>query len=240
MLKVSNLKVMGWEGALRGMRNPMNSWNLSDSYSTYIEDVDTAQTAEFEFFIGENDLKLAKNLVSTGKDHRKFLRMVHIQMDILAPLYWWKEYDTYKVATTANSTSTMHRIHKKEFTLDDFSTEHLISDLCEDIPDSIGESIIDYDGNLCAVTAMDLLSMTVRLLNAYRDQYLDTREKKYWWQMIQLLPSSYNQLRTIDIDYETALSMYHARHLHKLDEWHTLCNAFEQLPYFNEFIREEK
>ena len=167
------------------------------------------------FTVGENDKKLACKLVKAGSDHRKFMRMIHVQADVNAPLYFWKQLDQYKVSTTTNSTSTMHKIHSNEFTIDDFSHEHL----------SDGEY-----GNI------ELLKCVITCLNVARIKFIETKDKKYWWQMIQLLPTSYNQLRTIDLNYEVLLNIYHARKNHKLDEWHTFCEWIEKLPYMKEFI----
>lgn len=206
MIKIENVDVYGWEAAIRGARNPMNSWNLSDSWQS-----DFTQDGKDGYVIGQNDYKLLKNLCKAGKDHRKWMRMVTVTMDITAPLYWWKEFDTYKVGTVANSCSTMHKIHAKEFELDDFSHEHL-----EDYPKW-------------------LLSQVILEINKNRDDFNKTKDKDYWWQMIQLLPSSYNQKRTVQLNYEVLNTMYHARKNHKLDEWHTLCDEIEKLPY-SEFI----
>ena len=210
MIRIEHTEVSGWNAAIRGMRNPHDSWDKSDSYWTLIEDPETHQTARFEFFMGEEDLKLAKKLAKAGDDHGKFLRMIHVSCDIVAPLYWWKEFDTYKIGTVANSCSTMHSIHKREFALDDFSKEQLMSG------------------------PMFQLHQTVDLLNECREGYLKSGEKWYWWQMIQILPSSYNQRRTVDLNYQTLAHMYHARKNHKLDEWHTFCEWIESLPYFKE------
>ena len=199
MIKVENIEVFGWEAALRGMRNPMNSWAKSD---TVFAGWDSSSP-----IIGENDLRLMKNLRKAGTDHRKYLRMINVTMDITAPLYWWKEFDTYKVGTVANSCSTMHKIADKEFTLDDFSHEHL------------------YD-------PIQDLRPTIDLLNMYRERYLETKDKADWWQMIQLLPSSYNQRRTVQLNYEVLLNMYHSRKDHKLDEWREFCKVIEVLSYF--------
>ena len=230
MIEITNTEVWGFAGALRGMRNPMNSWNKSDSglcryslenpycYTGCHLMVGEDVCATHCFVIGENDLELAKKLVKAGSDHRKFLRMIHVQTDVLAPLYWWKEFDTYKVGTVANSCSTMHKIHAKEFTLDDFSHEHLIS-----------------LGHLTGLSEK-CLQNTIEVMNGYRQMFIETKDKTYWWQMIQLLPSSYNQLRTIDLNYEVLLNIYHARKNHKLDEWHTFCEWIEKLPYMKEFI----
>lgn len=212
MIKIENVDVYGWESAIRGMRNPMNSWNKSDSGVKEIYGVG------YKFVIGDNDLKLMKSLVKAGTDHRKFLRMINVTMDIVAPLYWWKEFDTYKIGTVANSCSTMHKIADKEFTIDDFSYEHLISD--EDT----------HTNYLC------VLDFVVDSLNRARVKYLETKDKDYWWQMIQLLPSSYNQRRTVQLNYEVLLNMYHARKNHKLDCWRTFCEWIESLPYAKELI----
>ena len=202
MLKVENTDIYGWEAAIRGMRNPMNSWDKGDT----IFDGN-------KWCMGENDLKLMKTLSKAGNDHSKFLRMITVTVDITAPLYWWKEFDTYKVGTVANSCSTMHKIHAKEFTMDDFSHEHLIS-------------------------PFDLLDI-VNKLNVYREKFLETKDKTWWWQMIQMLPSSYNQKRTVQLNYQVLKSMYFARRNHRLDEWHTLCEWMEGLPYFKEICVNE-
>lgn len=215
MIKVEAIEVFGIEGAMRGMRNPLNSWDKADT--TVSDDI---------LEIGENDLNLATRLIKAGTEHRKFLRMIHVQMDIIAPLYWWKEADTYKVGTTTNSCSTMHKIAAKEFTLDDFSHEHLIDDQ-NDFENENGQ-ISSYKDFLY----YDVLDV----LNTARRQYLETKDKKYWWQMIQLLPSSYNQRRTWDISMETLLSILHQRKNHKLDEWNEFREiCLEQVPYLKEF-----
>ena len=211
MIKIENVvmpSVEQWKAVIRGMRNPLNSWDKSDSYSTHIEDVDTMQTADFEFFIGENDLSLMKKLRNAGSDHRKFMRMITVYVDVTAPLYWWKEFDTYKVGTVANSCSTMHKVHAKEFTLDDFSHEHLLQ----------------YENaGWGEVVPTALLNTTITALNSYRSEYIRTKDKRFWWQMIQLLPSSYNQKRTVMLNYEVLANMYHSRRNHKLDEWKEFC-----------------
>lgn len=215
MIKVEAIEVFGIEGAMRGMRNPLNSWDKADT--TVSDDI---------LEIGENDLNLATRLIKAGTEHRKFLRMIHVQMDVTAPLYWWKEADTYKVGTTTNSCSTMHKIAAKEFTLDDFSHEHLIDDQ-DDFENENGQ-ISSYKDFLY----YDVLDV----LNTARRQYLETKDKKYWWQMIQLLPSSYNQRRTWDMSMETLLSILHQRKNHKLDEWNEFRDiCLEQVPYLKEF-----
>ena len=226
MIKVEKIETYGWEAAVRGMRNPMNSWDKSDSefeYQRY-----NSETEDFDCFpcvkIGENDLTLAKKLTQAGPDHRKFLRQIMVSMDITAPLYWWKEYDTYKVGTVANSCSTMHKIHEKEFTLDDFSCERLMD-----------YSVVYLRSVLCEPPIV-VLGRTISTLNIFRRMYLEKKDKDYWWQMIQLLPSSYNQLRTVTSNYEVLLNMYHARKDHKLDEWRKFCEVIAELPYFKDFI----
>lgn len=198
MINFDHIEVMGWDAAIRGMRNPKNSWDRIDS--GYFSD-------EHNYLIGPNDHKLMDALVVGGPVHAKYRRMITVYMDITAPLYWWKEFDTYKVGTVANSCSTMHKIHAKEFTLEDFSTDHLIE---ESIPGF--KAILDY-------------------LNVCREAYLGTRDKKYWWQMIQLLPSSYNQKRTVMLNYEVLAGIYPMRKNHKLDEWRIFCDMIEKLPY---------
>ena len=214
MIKIEKPRTYGWMAAVRGMRNPMNSWDKSDSCETH-----GAYGDQFSF--GENDLALAKKLTQAGPDHRKFLRQIFVSMDITAPLYWWKEYDTYKVGTAANSCSTMHKIHAKEFTLDDFSHEHLIDD--EPIPGRV-------------YSPFGMLDATINNLNKCREMFLTTKDKRWWYSMIQLLPSSYNQLRTVTLNYEVLLNMYHARKDHKLDEWRKFCEVIAKLPYFKDFI----
>ena len=205
MLKIENFEAMGWEHAIRGMRNPKNSWDKSDS--RWEPQFDTAQgPVAGEFVIGPNDHSLMMTLRNAGTDHRKFMRMITVYLDITAPLYWWKEFDTYKVGTVANSCSTMHKIHAKEFTLEDFS--------CEKLYDPLGD-----------------LRPTVDRLNVYRERYLETKDKNDWWQMIQLLPTSYNQKRTVMLNYEVLANIYKSRKDHKLDCWHTFCDWIKSLPY---------
>ncbi|EPY6469863.1 hypothetical protein ACWO4B_000467 [Clostridium sporogenes] len=202
MLNVKNISVMNLENALRGARNPMNSWGKSDSH----------YDSKGLFIIGQNDLTLAKKLCKAGSDHRKFLRQIFVSVDITAPLYWWKEFDTYKVGTVANSTSTMHKIHSQEFTLDHFS--------CDQMTEKTKEQMI----------------LLIKYLEDLRTKYLETKDKQYWYDMIQLLPSSYNQLRTCTFNYETMINIYHSRKNHKLQEWHTFCQWIETLPYAKELI----
>lgn len=224
MIKIENVEVMGWEHAIRGMRNPLESWEKSDSAKCLSPG--ESPDCSSGYCIGPDDLNLMKRLAKVGTaDHRKFMRMIVVYADITAPLYWWKEFDTYKVGTVANSCSTMHRIHVKEFTRDDFSSEHIMC-LCEK------ETPVAYhpSGNT-ALAPIDVLDITIMMLNKARDLYLQTKDKQYWWQMIQLLPSSYNQKRTTMLNYEVLRNMYHARKNHKLDEWHTFCDWIESLPY---------
>lgn len=220
MLKIENTEVMGWESAIRGMRNPMNSWEKSDSRFSLLDDCGDCTHCNLRFDecneqqIGPNDLDLMTRLRNAGTDHRKFMRMITVYLDVTAPLYWWKEFDTYKVGTVANSCSTMHKIADKEFTIEDFSCEHLF-DFC---PNSDTDS-------------MTVLRHTIGWLNCCREKYLKTKDKEDWWQMIQLLPSSYNQKRTVMLNYEVLANIYKSRRNHKLDEWHTFCDWIESLPY---------
>lgn len=226
MLKVENTDVYGFEAAVRGMRNPKNSWDKSDS-DWYIMD----ENNNMKYIIGPNDLKLMTTLSKAGDDHGKFLRMINVTCDITAPLYWWKEHDQYKVGTTTDSCSTMHKIHAKEFTLDDFSHEHLFNAWADE------DSLVDYNGEY-SNTPQDVLEWIVEVLNDYREKYIATKDKKYWWYMIQLLPTSYNQKRTVQLNYQVLKHMYHARKAHKLDEWRELCSWMETLPYFRELCIE--
>ena len=230
MLKIENTEVMGWEAAIRGMRNPMNSWEKSDSRFSLLDDCGDCTHCNLRFDecneqqIGPNDLDLMTRLRNSGTDHRKFMRLITVYLDITAPLYWWKEFDTYKVGTVANSCSTMHKIHEKEFTLDDFSCEHLYA---EDEIDGMYYSTTAEE----EFTSTDVLKVVIESLNNYRKMYLATKDKKDWWQMIQLLPSSYNQRRTVMLNYEVLANIYKSRRNHKLDEWHTFCDWIESLPY---------
>lgn len=209
MINLKYADIWGFEHAVRGMRNPMNSWDKSDTF------VDSDLV-----LLGKKDKELMKRLIHAGTSHRKFLRQIFVSVDITAPLYWWKEFDTYKVGTVANSCSTMHKIHDKEFTLDDFSHEHLINSACMEIQEM---------QNVRVSPTQSMLT-TIECLNSYRDLYLETRDKKYWWQMIQLLPSSYNQKRTVTMNYENLLNIYETRRNHKLDEWKDFCKWIERLP----------
>lgn len=216
MLTIENAQVFGFQAAIRGMRNPKNSWAKGDS----IFELSTDESGVQMIDIGPADRKLAAALANSGADDGKFLRMIHVQLDVTAPLYWWKEADQYKVGTVTDSCSTMHKIHAKEFTLDDFSHEHLLG------------SAHTYNGYVPTA----VLECVVGALNEFRKLFLETNIKRYWWQMIQLLPSSYNQRRTWDLNYAVLRNIYHARRNHKLDEWHTLCNWIETLPYAEELI----
>ena len=206
MLKVERISVMNMENAIRGARNPMNSWARMDSY----------YDDKGNFMLGENDLSLASRLAAAGSDHRKFLRQIIVSMDITAPLYWWKEFDTYKVGTVANSCSTMHKIQAKEFSRDDFSCDRMTDE------------------------ALAVLDSVIAFLEAERVKFNETKDKAPWHNMIQLLPSSFNQMRTVSMNYEVLINVYYARRHHKLAEWHTLCEAIESLPYANELILVKK
>ena len=203
MIKLERCNVMNFENAIRGARNPLNSWGRMDS-----------SIVDGKFVFGPNDLDLAKRLCKAGSDHRKFIRQIFISVDITAPLYWWKEYDTYKVGTVANSTSTMHKIHSKEFDVDDFSHDH------------------STDG------ARKVLDNIIVSLEDMRKEYVETKDKEIWYSIIQLLPESYNQTRTCTLNYENVISMYISRKHHKLEEWHTFCRLVEELPYFRELFLE--
>ena len=225
MLKIENFEVLGWEHAIRGMRNPMNSWEKSDSNffddsEGHVCNICQGRGSMSLIEMGPNDYTLMKNLRNAGTDHRKFMRMITVYLDITAPLYWWKEFDTYKVGTVANSCSTMHKIADREFTFDDFSHEKLINSACMEIQEQH-----------IRISPIQALATTIECLNSYRDLYLQTKDKKYWWQMIQLLPTSYNQKRTVMLNYEVLANIYKSRRNHKLDEWHTLCDWIEELPY---------
>lgn len=232
MIKIDDFEVMGMRKAIKGMRNAMNSWDKSDSgfFQCGCPDVGTTWCGEYGhhchtedcktcpmrgYDMGKADMDLAKRLIKAGSPDRKFMRMIHVQADVTAPLYWWKEYDTYKVGTTANSCSTMHTIHKRDFTIDDFSHDRLDDDI-----------VYNY------------LKPIIEGLNLFRTQYNNSKDKKYWNQIIQLLPSSFNQMRTIDLSYETLFSIYHQRKNHKLDEWYTFCDWIITLPYMKEFLEE--
>ena len=259
MIKLEETKVLNWEAAIRGMRNPKNSWDKSDSVFYYGQ-LDTPYTINgvmsdpvvgsidsHDLALGPNDHKLMMQLARAGSDHRKYMRQIFVSVDITAPLYWWKEFDTYKVGTVANSCSTMHTIHAKEFELDDFSHEHLISNWNGDNLDAFmhiptGD---EYELNgevhedIMLKSPIDALELIVGILNNNREAYLKTKDKKYWWQMIQLLPSSYNQKRTVTMNYENLANMYKSRKNHKLDEWHVLCDWVKDLPYSEIITLEE-
>lgn len=197
MIKIEHSKVMNIEGAMRGARNPLNSWDRSDSTYSF----------DGSYILGKNDLDLAKRLCRAGSDHRKFIRQILVSVDITAPMYWWKEFDTYKVGTVANSTSTMHKIHSKPFELDDFSHDHM------------------------SKSAIEALAAYIKFMEVKRQHFVETKDKADWYDIIQLLPSSYNQKRTVTMNYENLLNMYHARKNHKLSEWHEYCNWVLSLPY---------
>lgn len=234
MIKIENVDVYGFETAIRGMRNPMNSWEKSDSHvclcdlniggcAMVEEDHEPAiecNDGKFGYCVGVNDLDLMKRLFKGGTEHRKYLRMITVTMDITAPLYWWKEFDTYKVGTVANSCSTMHKIHAKEFELDDFSHEHLWGDRNErDIDEPMG-----------------VMNMIIDTLNDARKVFIESKDKTWWWQMIQLLPSSYNQRRTVQLNYEVAVNIIRQRKNHKLDEWHCMVKVLMDIPYMKEIM----
>ena len=254
MLKIENTEVIGLEASIRGMRNPMNSWENSDSGLTCSQNknniCDIHCTADNyckpldKYLIGPNDHDLMMKLRNSGTDHRKFMRMITVYLDITAPLYWWKEFDTYKVGTVANSCSTMHKLHAKEFTLDDFSCEHLIGSPIPNFNKHVHVTEKAEDGNKCysfglGTTPACFMEWIIGVLNTYRELYLKTKDKDYWWQMIQLLPSSYNQRRTVMLNYEVLANIYKSRRNHKLDEWHIFCDWIESLPY-SELITGEK
>lgn len=203
MIKLERFSVMNMENAMRGARNPLNSWNRYDS-----------KIVDGKFVFGENDLSLAKRLCKAGSDHRKFIRQIFVTVDITAPLYWWKEYDTYKVATVANSTSTMHKIHSKSFEMDDFSHDHMNEE------------------------TLEMMQHNIDFLESLRVRYNETKDKDLWYSIIQLLPESYNQMRTCTLNYETLVNIYYSRKNHKLQEWHTMCDWIEELPYFKELFVE--
>lgn len=232
MLKIENTEVVGWEAAIRGMRNPMNSWEKSDSEFGCGNDNEYfcgncsssfhCTSLKATYNIGPNDLDLMNRLRNSGTDHRKFMRMITVYMDITAPLYWWKEFDTYKVGTVTNSCSTMHKIADKEFTIDDFSIEHL------------------NDDRSAEVSNLEWFEHLITHLNRDRKRFIETKDKQYWWQLIQLLPSSYNQRRTVMLNYEVLANIYKSRRNHKLDEWHTFCDWIESLPYLELITGEKK
>jgi len=239
MIKLENTEVMGWEHAIRGMRNPMNSWAKSDS--DICESLQCESCPMFDnekglcyapgkgashgFVVGPNDHGLMMKLAAGGPVHAKYRRMITVYLDITAPLYWWKEFDTYKVGTVANSCSTMHKIHEKEFELKDFSMEHLVG-----LGDLGDKCTIRYTKK-SATSPLGVLHETIHMLNLCRDNFLETKDKAYWWQMIQLLPSSYNQKRTVMLNYEVLVGIYQHRKNHKLDEWREFCKWIEGLPY---------
>ena len=226
MIKIENVDVFGWEASIRGLRSPMNSWDKSDTEYKLIldskcsEDVEKAKTCGNVLVeIGNNDLKLMQSLVKAGSDHSKFMRMINVTCDITAPLYWWKEFDTYKVGTVRNSCSTMHKIHSKEFTLDDFSIDDFY-----------------FEDDKCGMYLSDMFKNVVADCEFLRKKFVETGDKKYWRGLIQLLPSSYNQRATVQLNYAVLRNMYHSRKAHKLDEWVEFCKWIETLPYAKELI----
>ena len=248
MIKIENVVTPSpdqWESVIMGARNPMNSWDKSDSEfgpfaeeNVYLQRIDISTDPK----IGPNDLDLMMKLRNAGTDHRKFMRMITVYVDITAPLYWWKEFSTYKVGTVANSCSTMHKIHAKEFTLEDFSTDHLFGDEDmlkwderTDIAKDHALAAVNVKGDWCYFSPKGYVQMTCNMLNRFRQLYLETKDKRYWWQMIQLLPSSYNQRRTVMLNYEVLANIYKSRKDHKLDEWKDFCKWIEELP-FSELI----
>ena len=251
MIKITNIEVTGWEATIRGMRNPMNSWTRSDS--GYVADDLFPGEPRFdsEYRLGPNDYDLMMQLAEGGPVHAKYRRMIVVYADILAPLYWWKEFDTYKVGTVANSCSTMHKIQEKEFTLEDFSHEHF-EDVCHKNGKSEGTYVIDLDVSIedalglgytggLHLSPYGMMDITIAILNKARALYLKTNDKRYWWQMIQLLPSSYNQLRTVMMNYEVLHHIYRSPwRNHKLDEWREFCQWSETLPYSDIIVGEEK
>lgn len=236
MIKLENYEVIGWEHVVRGMRNPMNSWCKSDSEFKGVVETDILDDGKIKkqqvYFdalsIGENDHELMMKLRNAGTDHRKFMRMITVYVDITAPLYWWKEFDTYKVGTVANSCSTMHKIHEKEFTLDDFSCEHLMA--YDDEHPVLDISSLQDGSELYSPWGL-LQYAIIPMLNLYRENYIETEDKTSWWKIIQLLPTSYNQKRTVMLNYEVLANIYKSRRGHKLDEWRELCQWIESLPY---------
>ena len=215
MIKIENVETWGFEHAVRGMRNPLDSWDKSDSYTTHIENPQTLNTADFQFVLGENDLALMRKLYKAGPEHRKYLRQIFVSMDITAPLFWWKQADQFKVGTTTNSCSTMHTIHKRDLTMDDFSTEHL---------DEWSKTV---------------LLRVIGRINDARKNYVETGDKNEWWQIIQLLPSSFNQRRTVTMNYENVVTIIKQRSGHKLNEWLEMVEVLKELPYIRAITEDE-
>ena len=248
MIKVENIEVWGFEHAIRGARNPLNSWERSDSEPAFHALENFAaddpmgdkyrywnEKYDLNFKLGPNDLDLMQRLYKAGPEHRKYLRQIFVAMDITAPLYWWKEFDTYKIGTVSNSCSTMHKIHAKEFVPEDFSIEHLYN-----YDNNHNFAIISVEGNQCWYSPKKFISMLCEMLNYYRKQFIESKNKDDWWQMIQLLPSSYNQKRTITMNYENVMTMIKQRSGHKLDEWNTFVDILKtKLPYLQSIMGEE-
>lgn len=216
MIKIENIETWGFEHAVRGMRNPLDSWDKSDSYTTHIENPQTLNTADFQFVLGDNDLALMRKLYKAGPEHRKYLRQIFVSMDITAPLFWWKQADQFKVGTTTNSCSTMHTIHKRDLTMEDFSTDHL---------DEWSKTV---------------LARVIGRINAARKNYIETGDKNEWWQIIQLLPSSFNQRRTVTMNYENVVTIIKQRSGHKLDEWREMVEVLKELPYIRAITEDEE
>lgn len=231
MIKIEDIDVWGFDHAIRGMRNPMNSWDKSDTILCYTNANchEICKNNKCGLCIGKNDLDLMQRLYKAGTEHRKYLRQIFVSMDITAPLYWWKEFDTYKVGTTANSCSTMHKIHAKKFEMNDFSIEHL--------SESFDDGEVWYN-NEYPNSSREVFSFIIDALNEYRNMFLETKDKKYWWFMIQTLPSSYNQRRTITMNYENVVTIIKQRSGHKLDEWNDFVAELKKLPYIKEIMGE--
>ena len=241
MITITNVETYGWEAAIRGMRNPMNSWDKSDSAFGRNLEIPYSQNNPIIMFdkygiethIGDNDLDLMKRLIKAGTDHRKFMRMITVSCDITAPLYWWKEFDTYKVGTVSNSCSTMHKIHANRFSIEDFAHEYIWDD------EHPRTQLVCTEDNPVYLDDIQIIIYTVAILNELRELYLKTKDKRYWYKMIQLLPSSYNQKRTVMLNYEVLANMYKSRKNHKLDEWRDFCDWIEMLPYSELITGEE-
>ena len=240
MIKVENIDAWGFVHAVRGLRNPLQSWDKSDSHWEWVEDPSPINPDDtgMMFVVGENDLDLMRRLYRAGTEHRKYLRQIFVSMDITAPLYWWKEMDQYKIGTVTDSCSTMHTIAAKEFELDDFSHEHLFGDFEPIERKSETDYEVIFNTNKILLKSDTVLMCLIEVLNFYRKRYLETKDKKYWWQLIQLLPSSYNQRRTLTMSYENVVSIIRQRTGHKLDEWNAFVEVLKDLPYVKEIVNE--